>query len=73
MIRSILKWTGIVLGSVIVLFVAAVFVRANRTFEGAYPKIAAVTDSSVIARGKHLVTGPADRHHVRAAKILLEP
>lgn len=73
MIRSILKWTGIVLGSVIVLFVAAVFVRANRTFEGAYPKIAAVTDSAVIARGKHLVTGPADRHHVRAAKILLEP
>lgn len=58
-LKSVLKWGGIVFGSLILLFVIAVFVRQNRTFDAPYPKITASTDSAVIARGKHLVTGPA--------------
>jgi mono/diheme cytochrome c family protein len=56
---KILKWVGIVLVSVIVIFVALVFVRKNRTFEAPYPDIHASKDSAVIARGKYLVLGPA--------------
>lgn len=58
-LRSVLKWTGIVLGSVIVLFVITVFARSNRSFDAPYPNITASTDSAVIARGFHIVTGPA--------------
>lgn len=57
-LKSVLKWSGIVLGSIIVLFVVAVFARHDRTFDAPYPKITASTDSAVIARGKHIVTGP---------------
>lgn len=54
-----LKWGGIVLVSAAALFVTAVFIMSNRTFDAPYPNITASSDSAVIARGKHLVTGPA--------------
>jgi len=52
-------WAGIVLGSALILLVAAVFMLQNRSFEAPYPNISASSDSSVIARGKHLANGPA--------------
>lgn len=57
-LKTILKWAGITIGSLIVLFVAVVLMRHDRTFDAPYPKITASTDSTVIARGRHIVTGP---------------
>ncbi len=54
-----LKWVGIVLASVIVLFVVAVLIFKNPTFDAPYPDIKASKDSSIIARGKAIVYGPA--------------
>ncbi len=58
-LATILKWSGIILVIVIVLFVVTVYARHDRTFDSPYPKISASTDSAVIARGKYLVYGPA--------------
>lgn len=55
----ILKWTGIVIGSILLIFVVIVLFLSKRTFDAPYPNITAVTDSSVIARGKYLAFGPA--------------
>lgn len=57
--KTILKWTGIVLGGVILLFVVAVYTMQNKTYDAPFPDIKASTDSAVIARGKHLAFGPA--------------
>ncbi len=64
---SILKWGGIGLVVLIALFVAAVFALQNRSFDAPYPNIAASTDSAVIARGKHLVYGPAHCNYCHIA------
>lgn len=56
---SILKWTGIVLGSLILLLVIAVYLKFPPKLDAPYPDITASTDSSVIAHGKYLVHGPA--------------
>lgn len=59
MTKQILKWGGIILASAVVLFVITVYARHGRTFDAPYPNITASTDSALIARGKHLVTGAA--------------
>ena len=56
---KLLKWTSMGLGVLIVLFVAYVYARANRTYDAPYLEITASSDSTVIARGRHLVFGPA--------------
>lgn len=56
---SILKWTGIALGAVLLIFVLLVLFLHKRTFDAPYPTITPVKDSAVIARGKYLVYGPA--------------
>lgn len=56
---SILKWVGISLGAIVVLFIVVVYALQGKTFDAPSPAIAASTDSTVIARGKHLVYGPA--------------
>lgn len=56
---KILKWTFI---SIILIFVGLfIFIQLswNKKFEAPYPNIVASKDSAVIARGKHLVYGPA--------------
>src|SRR5262245_30435085 len=57
--KKILKWTGIILGSLIIIFVILVFSLQNKTFSASYPNIHASTDSAVIARGQYLAYGPA--------------
>ncbi|BDQ03544.1 c-type cytochrome [Ignavibacterium sp.] len=56
---KILKWFTITLVSVIVLFILYALIRPESTFDAPYPEITASKDSSVIARGKYLVYGPA--------------
>jgi hypothetical protein len=63
---KILKWTGISLLLLIIGLVVLVASRQNLTFEAPYPNIHASRDSTVIARGKYLVRGPAhcvECHH----------
>src|SRR5215470_3787894 len=57
--RKILKWTGIVVFSIIAIFVILVFALQNKKFKAPYPNIHASTDSAAIARGKYLAYGPA--------------
>lgn len=57
--KSYAKWTGISLGAVAALFVVTVYAMQYRTYEAPYPQIVASKDSTVIARGRHLVYGPA--------------
>ena len=59
MIRKILKWTGIVLGSLILILIIVVASRQNLKYEAPYPDIKASTDSAVIAHGREIAFGPA--------------
>src|SRR5678816_2946509 len=56
---KILKWTGIIIASLLIIFVILVFSFQNRKFKAAYPDIHASTDSAVIERGRYLAFGPA--------------
>lgn len=56
---KVFKWTGIVLASIIVLLVAAVFIFDGQTYDAPYPDIKASKDSAVIARGEYLAYGLA--------------
>jgi mono/diheme cytochrome c family protein len=58
-VKKVLKWTGIILLFFIGGLVATVQLRQDLTYEAPYPRIAASTDSSIIARGKHLVFSSA--------------
>ena len=71
MLKKILKWTGIVLLSLFVILAITVSTRQNLKFEAPYPAIEASADSSIVARGRHLVYGPAhcaDCHYSQADK-----
>jgi len=57
--KRFFKWTGIVIGSIIVTLVLVVWLMQYKKYDAPYPDIHASSDSSVIARGKYLVTGPA--------------
>jgi mono/diheme cytochrome c family protein len=59
MIKRILKWTGIIIGSLIIVLTITVSLRQKLTFDAPYPDVKASNDSSVIARGKYLALGPA--------------
>src|SRR5688572_3952830 len=59
MLKKILKWTGIVLLVILAGLYIYVITHQRRTFSAPFPNVKAVTDSAVIARGKHLVFGPA--------------
>lgn len=56
---KILKWTGIVLGILILAVVIAVYAMYPPKMEAPLPDIKASTDSAVIAHGKYLVYGTA--------------
>lgn len=56
---KILKWTGIVILLLISIATVVVASRQNLKYDAPYPDIIASKDSVVIARGKHLVYGPA--------------
>jgi len=55
---KILKWTGIVLISVVLIVVIFVYFPCNKKFEAPYPDITASKDSTIIAKGKYHVFGP---------------
>jgi len=56
---KILKWSVLTILPVVVLFIIYAMVRPQETFDAPYPEITASTDSTLIARGKYLVYGPA--------------
>src|SRR5438552_6410873 len=58
-LKKILKWTAIVLLVLIAGVTVTVMARQNLKYDAPYPDIKASTDSSVIARGKHLVFSSA--------------
>ncbi|OLY91191.1 Cytochrome C oxidase, cbb3-type, subunit III [Cnuella takakiae] len=59
MIKKIFKWTGITVLTLVVLVALVTTLMFHRTYNAPYPNIKASKDSAVIARGKHLVQGPA--------------
>lgn len=59
MFRKILKWTGLLILSVLVAVAVATPLRQHLKYEAPYPAVSASADSAVIARGRHLVLGPA--------------
>lgn len=54
-----LKYIGIALGALLVTLAITVLCRQNLRYKAPYPNIMASTDSAIIARGRHLVFGPA--------------
>jgi mono/diheme cytochrome c family protein len=66
MIKKILLGFLLLVIVLVVGFVAAVYLRFDRTFEAPYPAIQASTDSAMIARGRYLALGPAHCAHCHA-------
>ena len=66
--KKILKWTGITILSLLIIFVVLVFSLQNKKFKAPYPDIHASNDSTIIARGEYLanhVTPCIDCHSKR--------
>ena len=57
--KKILKWTGITILSLVLIFIILVFALQNKKFDAPYPNLHATNDSAAIARGKYLAFGPA--------------
>jgi mono/diheme cytochrome c family protein len=57
--KGFVKWAAIGIGGMVVLFVGLVYAMQNKTYVAPLPAITASPDSAVIARGRHLVYGPA--------------
>lgn len=66
--KKILKWGGIVFGGIIVAFVATVYALQFKSYNAPYPKITASSDSTVIARGRHIVYGAAHCNYCHVSK-----
>lgn len=56
--KTLFRLAGGAVAVIIVLFVT-ITLRWNRRFDAPYPRIAASTDTAVIARGRYLAYGPA--------------
>src|SRR5690349_15023229 len=75
MIKRMLKWTGLILLFIIAGLAITTALRQNLHYDAPYPEITASTDTAVIARGKHLVIGPAhciDCHSTQNSDSLLK-
>jgi len=59
LLKKILKWTGITILSIVIIFVILVFALQNKKFDAPFPNLHATNDSATIARGKYLAYGPA--------------
>ena len=56
---KVLKWLAFIVVVIIVGLVIFVLIKQNPTFDSPYPEITVSKDSTLIARGKYLVYGPA--------------
>ena len=56
---KLLKWTGISLLVLLLVLSATIALRQNLKYDAPYPDIKASADTTIIARGKQLVLGPA--------------
>ena len=57
--KKFLKWISLFLLLLVCGFAAVVAWRQNQTFDPPFPNVKASTDSTLIAKGKYLVYGPA--------------
>ncbi|MGZ3998731.1 MAG: cytochrome c [Flavisolibacter sp.] len=57
--KKVFKWTGIVLLFIILGLTITVMARQHLTYTAPYPEIKASTDTAIIAKGRHIVLGPA--------------
>ena len=72
--KRILKWTGIILFAIVVLFSVTTAFRQQLTYTAPYPAIKASADTAVINRGRHLVYSSAhciDCHYKGNADSLI--
>jgi hypothetical protein len=53
--KKILKWTGITILTIVVIFVIIVFSLQNKKFDAPFPSLHATNDSATIARGNTLL------------------
>lgn len=60
---KILKYLAIGIVLIVVVVVALIYIRYDRTFEAPYPTVQISTDSATLAKGKSLVYGPAHCAH----------
>jgi mono/diheme cytochrome c family protein len=58
-LKKILKWTGVVLLTIIVTITVTVMLRQKIKYDRPYPTVKASTDTLVIARGKEIMLGAA--------------
>jgi mono/diheme cytochrome c family protein len=56
---KILGWTSGIIVLIVLCFVSFVFLKWDQKYDAPYPEITASSDSTMIARGKYLVYGPA--------------
>ena len=59
MMRKVFLSVGAALLLALVILFATISLRWNRRFDAPYPRLAASTDSALIARGRYLAYGPA--------------
>lgn len=74
MIRKILKWTGIMIFTIIAGIALVAIFRQNLEYDAPYPDIMASTDTAIISRGRHLVVGAAhcvNCHSIKNADSIL--
>ena len=67
-IKKILKWTGILLLSLLLILAITVSMRQNLKYEAPYPEVHASKDSAVIARGEYIFYGPGHCLYCHASK-----
>ncbi len=56
---SFLKWSAVTVLFLIIVFIVYALLKPESIYDSPYPEISASKDSTVIARGKYLVYGPA--------------
>jgi mono/diheme cytochrome c family protein len=66
--KKILKWTGIIILIIIAGLYITILALQNKKFDAPYVNIKASMDSTVIARGKELIYGPAHCVNCHSAK-----
>lgn len=59
MFKRILKWTGIIVSSIILLLVVVIALRQDLRYDAPFPEVAVTADSAFIAKGRQLVYGAA--------------
>jgi len=58
-LKAVLKWFTVIIIGILLIFIGTVYALQHKKYTAPLPKIVAVKDSAVIARGRYLAYGPA--------------